>query len=46
LALAGRTVILRKGKPADPNDFKDVCRIEQQTADERRQCRLFVAPFD
>ena len=27
LALEGRLVILRKGKPADPNDFKGVYRL-------------------
>ena len=27
LALAGRLVITRKGKPADPNDFKGVYRL-------------------
>ena len=27
LALAGRIVILRKGKPVDPNDFKGVYRL-------------------
>lgn len=27
LALAGRIVIYRKGKPADPNDFKGVYRL-------------------
>ena len=27
LALAGRLVIYRKGKPADPNDFKGVYRL-------------------
>jgi hypothetical protein len=27
LALAGRLVIIRKGKPADPNDFKGVYRL-------------------
>ena len=27
LALAGRIVILRKGKPADPSDFKGVYRL-------------------
>lgn len=27
LALAGRLVIYRKGKPADPNDFRGVYRL-------------------
>jgi hypothetical protein len=27
LALAGRIVIYRKGRPADPNDFKGVYRL-------------------
>jgi hypothetical protein len=27
LALAGRLVIYRKGKPVDPNDFKGVYRL-------------------
>jgi Protein of unknown function (DUF3253) len=27
LALDGRLVIYRKGKPADPNDFKGVYRL-------------------
>jgi hypothetical protein len=27
LALAGRVVIYRKGKPVDPNDFKGVYRL-------------------
>lgn len=27
LALAGRLVITRKGRPADPNDFKGVYRL-------------------
>jgi len=27
LALAGQLVIYRKGKPADPNDFKGVYRL-------------------
>ena len=27
LALAGRLVITRKGKPVDPNDFKGVYRL-------------------
>ena len=34
LALAGRLVIYRKGRPVDPNDFKGVYRLgpPQQTA--------------
>jgi hypothetical protein len=27
LALAGRIVIFRKGRPVDPNDFKGVYRL-------------------
>ena len=28
LAIAGQIVILRKGKPADPNDFKGLYRLQ------------------
>ena len=31
LALAGRLVITRKGKPVDPNDFKGVYRLGPPT---------------
>jgi hypothetical protein len=33
LALAGRLVIYRKGKPADPNDFRGVYRLGLPRAD-------------
>ena len=32
LARAGKIEILRKGKPADPNDFKGVYRLRLKTA--------------
>ena len=34
LALAGRIVILRKGKPVAPNDFKGVYRLRLPRQDE------------
>lgn len=33
LARKGEVVILRKGKPADPNDFKGVYRLAQPAPD-------------
>ena len=35
LALAGRLVIYRKGKPVDPNDFKGVYRLGAAPPSER-----------
>ncbi|MCF8879302.1 DUF3253 domain-containing protein [Hyphobacterium sp. SN044] len=34
LARAGRIVILRKGKPVDPDDFRGVYRLAAPPADE------------